>query len=306
MHNHPIPGVCPVMLTPFTEENKIDYKSLERLIDWYIDRGASRLFAVCQSSEMYFLTLEERVALAKKVLEYVDGRVPVIASGQISDTLEKQAEEVSAMGEVGAEAVILIVNRFAKQEESDEVWLHNVQALMDRIDASIPLGFYECPAPYRRIIKPEILGKLARTGRFILMKDTCFDSAIIKQKLEAIQGTPLHLYDANTTTLWESLKNGAIGYCGTMANFHPELYAWLCQHFEDDPRAKLVSDFLSVAAFIEYKPYPITAKYHQMLMGNFTSLNSRTRSASVLTATNRTEVEQLKELADSIYARLQE
>ena len=204
------------------------------------------------------------------------------------------------------EAVILIANRFASKDESDEVWLANVQALMDRLDPSIPLGFYECPYPYRRIIQPKILGKLARTGRFILMKDTCFDSALIKKKLEAIKGTPLQLYDANTTTLFESLNAGAIGYCGTMANFHPELYAWLCEHFEDDPRAKLVSDFLSVAAFIEYKPYPITAKYHQMLMGTFTSLNARVRSASVLTATNRTEVEQLRELADTIYASLQE
>ena len=165
------PGVCPVMVTPFTDENKIDYASLERLIDWYIDRGAVRLFAVCQSSEMFFLSLEERVALAKKVIEYVDGRVPVIVSGQISDTLEKQVEEVTAMAACKPEAVILIANRFARKEESDEVWLANVQALMDRLDPSIPLGFYECPAPYRRIIQPETLGKLARTGRFLFLKE---------------------------------------------------------------------------------------------------------------------------------------
>ena len=57
--NHFPGGAWPVMLTPFTEEGKVDYKGLERLIEWYIENGVSGLFAVCQSSEMFFLSLEE-------------------------------------------------------------------------------------------------------------------------------------------------------------------------------------------------------------------------------------------------------
>ena len=41
-----IEGIIPVMLTPFTADNKIDYLSLKRLIDWYIENGADALFAV--------------------------------------------------------------------------------------------------------------------------------------------------------------------------------------------------------------------------------------------------------------------
>ena len=52
-------GVWPVMLTPFTEDGRIDYNALEHLVNWYIDKGCDGLFAVCQSSEMYYLTLEE-------------------------------------------------------------------------------------------------------------------------------------------------------------------------------------------------------------------------------------------------------
>ena len=40
-------GVYPVMLTPFTEDNKVDYESLGRLIEWYIDAGVAGLFAIC-------------------------------------------------------------------------------------------------------------------------------------------------------------------------------------------------------------------------------------------------------------------
>ncbi|MEG1113335.1 MAG: dihydrodipicolinate synthase family protein, partial [Hafnia sp.] len=52
-----INGIVPVMLTPFTADEQIDYPALERLIDWYLAKGVDALFAVCQSSEMQFLSL---------------------------------------------------------------------------------------------------------------------------------------------------------------------------------------------------------------------------------------------------------
>ncbi len=63
-------GVWPVMLTPFTEENQVDYPALKELVEWYIENGVDGLFAVCQSSEMFKLTLEERVGIAAKVKEF--------------------------------------------------------------------------------------------------------------------------------------------------------------------------------------------------------------------------------------------
>ena len=52
-------GAWPVMLTPFTADNKVDYEGLKALTKWYIDNGCSGLFSDCQSSEMFFLTKEE-------------------------------------------------------------------------------------------------------------------------------------------------------------------------------------------------------------------------------------------------------
>lgn len=40
-------GVYPVMLTPFTEDDQVDYESLGRLVDWYIEKGVDGLFADC-------------------------------------------------------------------------------------------------------------------------------------------------------------------------------------------------------------------------------------------------------------------
>ena len=96
-------GVWPVMLTPFTEENKVDEAALEKLVDWYIDRGVDGLFAVCQSSEMFFLSFEERVHITELVVQFAAGRVPVISSGQVSEDLSEQVREVEAIWKAGAE-----------------------------------------------------------------------------------------------------------------------------------------------------------------------------------------------------------
>ena len=131
-------GVWPVMLTPFTSEREVDYPALEKLVDWYIDNGVDGLFAVCQSSEMFYLTLEERVAIATCVLKAAAGRVPVIASGHVSDSLEEQIIEINAMAKTGVDAVILITNRLAKENESDDVWMENCKKILDnKIQLSI-------------------------------------------------------------------------------------------------------------------------------------------------------------------------
>ena len=43
-------GVYPTMLTPFTEDNRIDYNAVEQLLEFYASRGVKGIFAICQSS----------------------------------------------------------------------------------------------------------------------------------------------------------------------------------------------------------------------------------------------------------------
>lgn len=81
-------GVWPTMITPFTQAGDIDYDAVVELIEWYINNQIDGIFAVCQSSEIFYLSLEERIKLAVFINEKVAGRVPVIASGHISDSME--------------------------------------------------------------------------------------------------------------------------------------------------------------------------------------------------------------------------
>lgn len=286
-------GVYPVMLTPFTENNEVDYEALGKLIDWYIEKGVNGLFADCQSSEMFFLSLEERVKIGEFVKKHADGRVPVVTSGHISDSLEDQAKELTAIAGTGADAVILLTNRLAKENESDEVWLENLKKLLEMIPKDVPLGFYECPYPYKRIISPELLKWCADTGRFYFIKDTSCDIENMKVKLEVIKGTNLKLFNANTSTLLETLELGASGYSGVMANFHPELYVKLCNIYKENPsKARKIADFLTVASLIERQVYPVNAKFYQKSIGNFNSIMTRTRDIKELNATGILEIQQ--------------
>ena len=75
-----VDGVWPTMITAFTDEDALDEAAMEALVEWYIERGVAGLFAVCQSSEMFTLSLEERLRLARMVVRHAAGRVGVIAS----------------------------------------------------------------------------------------------------------------------------------------------------------------------------------------------------------------------------------
>ncbi|MBM7840939.1 4-hydroxy-tetrahydrodipicolinate synthase [Alkalihalobacillus xiaoxiensis] len=298
-------GVWPVMLTPF-KENAIDYKALEELIEWYIRNNVSGLFSVCQSSEMFFLTDEEATNLAAFITKKVNGRIPVIASGHTADTIEKQAKQVKNMYSTGVDAVILITNRLANEEENDTTFETNVNQLLDLIPSHIPLGFYECPVPYKRLIQPGILRRLAQTGRFYFLKDTCCDQQQIEGKINAVEGTALRIYNANTATLLDTLKAGVFGYSGVMANFQPDLYAWLVNNYEKEPiRAKELQNFLSMSALIERQHYPANAKYYLQTLGLSWLEDTRVNANQVLNSTEKTEVRQLKELTNEYRKRLE-
>ena len=111
-------GIIPVMITPFLDTGEIDAEGLTRLVDWYIDHGVDALFAVCQSSEMQHLSLAERVTLAELTLKAVRGRVPVIASGHVSDDMEAQLEELKAIAATGMDGMVLVTNRLGLGEAS--------------------------------------------------------------------------------------------------------------------------------------------------------------------------------------------
>lgn len=252
-------GVWPVMLTPFEEDGSVDWSALDALVDWYVDAGVAGLFAVCQSSEMYELDPGERLAVAERVVEAADGRVPVVATGSFGDDPEERAATVEATAATGVDAVVAVPAQLVDADAPDERLRERLLGLLDATDA--PLGVYECPRPHHRTVPPALLGELADTGRVRFLKETSRDPETVAAKVEAAAGTPLRVYNAHAPTLLPTLRDGAAGYSGVAANFYPDLLAWLCgRHGTDPERGAALDEFLTLADHAVRNRYPASAK----------------------------------------------
>ncbi|AKL14290.1 TPA: dihydrodipicolinate synthase family protein [Kluyvera intermedia] len=279
-----INGIVPVMLTPFTADEQIDYPALAKLIDWYLEKGVDALFAVCQSSEMQFLSLQERVELARFVVQHVDGRIPVIASGHISDDIEAQKEELLAMAQTNIDALVLVTNHLDPRNEGSETFFATLNTLLDTLPKELPLGLYECPAPYRRLLTDDEFSWCANSGRFVVLKDVSCDLPTVERRVKLARGTPLNVINANAAIAWPAILAGSQGFSGVFTNFHPELYSWLWHHGKTQRElADELAIFLSLGAVTETLGYPKNAKIYHQRLGTFDDVTCRVNKDDVLT-----------------------
>jgi 4-hydroxy-tetrahydrodipicolinate synthase len=158
----------------------------------------------------------------------------------------------------------LITSLLADKDESNQAFEDRVFELFDQTE-DIPLGFYECPDPYKRVLSPEQLIRFVSTGRIIYHKDTCLDIAQVREKLKAVDKNPnFGLYDAYMAHAVDSLKAGSAGLSCIQGNFFPELIVWLCGNYDDTSlttEVNAVQQFLIDNMDVMHNVYPIIAKY---------------------------------------------
>src|SRR5215510_14422878 len=189
----------PVMITPFNLKAKVDMDVVSNLIDFYLAAGVKGFFANCLSSEMYSITEDERLELTKHVVDYVNDRVPVVATASFGLTIEEKAEFTKKIYDTGIDAAILITGHYANVEDSDDILLKNFEKMFS-LTGNIPLGMYECPAPYKRIIGPDVFRKLLSANRMVYHKDTSIELEQVKAKLDVLKEvkSSLEFYDAHS------------------------------------------------------------------------------------------------------------
>lgn len=255
----------PTMITPFKKNYTIDFDGVSAILEWYKKEGCDGVFSVCQSSEMFFLSQEERIELAKYVVDHTD--LDVIASGHIGNSITEEIQEMSAMAKTGVSAIIFVSNRFAFAYESDDIWIENFKRVRDNIPEDVKLGIYECPYPYKRILTTKIIEFLLKDDKFSFIKDTCCDLKMIAERSKICKDSHIKLYNANAGSLLYSLQHGYSGYSGVMANFHPKIYAELlnCDYYST--KATKIQNFIAITAYLEQQNYPLNAKFYQSLIG---------------------------------------
>jgi 4-hydroxy-tetrahydrodipicolinate synthase len=275
--------LIPVMITPLKSDLKIDYDGVSRVTDFYLAAGAHGLFANCLSSEMFFMDDAERLALTKHVVKYVNSKVSVVSTGSFGKTLEEKAKNTNEIYDTGVNAVILISGQLAGKEDSDDVLIANFEKFFN-LTGNVPLGTYECPQPYKRIITPKVFKYLVNNNRVIYHKDTCEDIGKIKEKLKLLRGSKLEFYNAHTASGLASMQMGGNGMSPISANFYPEILAWLCANATNESKSEETKWIQSEIATMEpviSKFYPLSSKYFLSKRGLPIELFSRSKSKKI-------------------------
>jgi 4-hydroxy-tetrahydrodipicolinate synthase len=253
------------MITPFNLKAKVDLDVVSNLVDFYLAAGVKGFFANCLSSEMYSITEDERLELTQHIVRYVDGRVPVVATGSFGLSVYDKAEFTKKIYDTGIDAVILITGHYANVEDSDDVLLKNFDRMF-KLTGNIPLGMYECPAPYKRLIAADTFKTLLSSNRLVYHKDTSIDLEKVKAKIDIIKETNsnLEFFDAHSPNAMYSLQMGAKGMSSISGNFYPEILVWMVNNATNPDKQEEVKWLQAEISRVDpliHIAYPMSAKY---------------------------------------------
>lgn len=214
--------------------------------------------------------------LARRTVAYAAGRVTVIGSGHISDAPEAQREELKAIADTGVDAMVFVTNRLDPTNSGTEALRAGLDLAMGSVPRDMPLGLYECPAPYRRLLSDGEFKLCRDTGRFVTLKDVSCDLEIVRRRVAMAEGSDFAVVNANAAIAAEAMRAGSKGFAGVFTNIHPDLYAWLyANRNADSELRRRLAVFLALAAMAEPMGYPGIAKIYHMRLGTFGSAHSR-------------------------------
>jgi len=113
-----INGIIPIIPTPFTLEEKIDWPSLRRLVDFACAAGACAMCLPAYASEFYKLSEHERLRLVSETVQHAAGRIPVFAQVNFV-SLPQAVETAREVERAGASAIAAAVPRLFPFGELD-------------------------------------------------------------------------------------------------------------------------------------------------------------------------------------------
>ncbi len=200
-------GIYSLMLTPYFEDRSIDYATYEKYTEWQVSQGVDHLFAVCGSSEMTLLTLDERLKLAELTAKH-KGNTTIVATANIEATLEENIEEIKKMEQTGVDGLVLTTKGLG---DDDNKIVDYITKLLDV--ATLPVFLYEFPGFRPHLMSGKAYGELAKTGKIWGIKDTTSTFEGIKDKIDNKYDSTI--IQANMPFLWDSYVEGARGVMAT-------------------------------------------------------------------------------------------
>lgn len=246
-------GVATALITPF-RDGKIDFPTLERLIDRQMDAGIDALVIGGTTAEAATLSDGERYELFRRSKEYIDGRCKLIFGTGTNDTrvAVRHTEYASRLGCDG----VLVVTPYYNRGTADGIIKHYEQISSE---SDVPVLLYNVPSRTGVNLSIDTLERLAESERIVGIKEAS-DSL---DRLVAISGIDgLALYSGNDSQIYPVLSLGGLGVISVVSNLYPRETIDICKYFFANNRNKSLDaqrKLLPVinALFLETNPAPV-------------------------------------------------
>ena len=258
-----IHGSLVALVTPFDGNNRVDYASLKRLIDFHVEQGSSGLVVAGTTGESPTLRRSEHIELIGRSVEIAAGRIPVIA-GTGSNSTFQSIELSRAVYDPRLTAYMAVVPYYNKPTQ-EGIYQHYM-AIADAVDK--PLLMYNVPGRTVADMLPETVGRLAQHGNIFGLKEATGDIERLRQ-VQAVVGDEFALYSGDDFTLRPFIEQGGHGVVTVSGNVAPRQVARLCELAMEGKaeEAKALDDSLqplNKALFIESNPIPVKWAVSQM------------------------------------------
>jgi 4-hydroxy-tetrahydrodipicolinate synthase len=248
-------GSMVALVTPF-RDGKVDWPSLEALVEFHITNGTNGIVPCGTTGESATLSHQEHDDVIKAVIKAVNKRVPVIAGTGSNSTDEavRLTREAEKSGADGA----LMISPYYNRPTQEGIYQH-----YKRVAESVgmPIIVYNIPGRTGSKIEPEILARLAEIKNVAGVKEA---TGSVDQAIDIIRlcGDRLAVYSGEDSLTFSLMALGGKGVISTVANIAPRemsqvTEACLKGNWEKgrDLQFKLVP--LIRAVFLETNPIPV-------------------------------------------------
>ncbi len=255
--NHVFTGAATAIITPLNQ-NGIDYKQFERLINWQIDEGINAIVVCGTTGEGSTLTDKEHRDAISFAVEKVNGRVPVIAGTGSNDTA--YALDLTKFAcNAGADAMLVVSPYYNKATQNGLITTFETIA-----DASTkPIILYNVPSRTGVNILPETCAKLACHGNIAAIKEASGNISQIAETAALVKDK-MDIYSGNDDQIVPVLSLGGLGVISVLSNVMPKETVKICTEFfvgnvKESLNLQLKYLPLIKALFCEVNPIPVKA-----------------------------------------------
>ena len=258
-------GSIVAIVTPMHANGDINFNDLEKLINWHIDNGTNGIVAVGTTGESPSLNFKEHIDVIKKTIEYVQGRIPVIAGTGANSTSEA-IDLCKASEDVGAEFSLTVVPYYNKPTQSG--LLKHFESIAN--SSKLKHILYNVPSRTITDLADETTLKLAQIENIVGLKDA---TANMFRITNLVKNKPkdFSLLSGDDASALPFLFLGGDGVISVTANVVPDYFSNMCKFilekkYQDaiNINEKLLS--LNSLLFIEANPIPVKWLLYKMKM----------------------------------------